>query len=144
MKTKILNKWLAGLRTLLPLWLLRDEIQTAGMLNSAEDARERRAREILNRFHPALVEALFSESTGRAGPGARVHTVERQGLVLIGPDRTLCRVGFQDVSPEATNVFDAILRLIRNIACFSYESDAEESVSELSRLMMPGASMNRR
>ena len=132
---------MSGLPRLMPpvaVPRVRRALEAASTEVLAADLRARRVGDFLNHRHPFLVEALFSERTGRSSAGARVRAIERDGLVLIGADRSIFRVAFRDVSPNAADVFDAILRLVRNVGCFSNGSDAEESASALSRLMMPG------
>ncbi|MEM9173798.1 MAG: hypothetical protein AAGC67_01070, partial [Myxococcota bacterium] len=58
--------------------------------------REAEVAAHLNRDHGALVEALFAESTGRDGTGARAIGIDAEGL-LLEAGNTFNHVAFRDV-----------------------------------------------
>ena len=72
----------------------------------------------LNLFHAPVIEALVWEIVERDGTGARVVSIDPEGLLLEASGE-LHHVAFGEICPTADDVNKAILRLVRNVACFA-------------------------
>jgi hypothetical protein len=91
----------------------------------------------LNLFHAPVVEALVWEFAEQDGTAARVAAIDPEGL-LIEASGKLHHIAFGDLCPTADDVDKAILRLLRNVACFSDGFGPSVGTPSVSQLILPG------
>ena len=87
----------------------------------------------LNADHRALIEALIAEFSEFDGAGARVVSINPEGLVLQANGGGLIHIDLDALCPNADCVGTAILRLIKNAASVSGRFDSASRALDLSK-----------